>query len=239
MLSHLKYFRHGMLAAILVASSAASFTAKAAVQIVGATLPLVQTDYKDSLAVAQFNPDMGTLESVTITATGSGQFSQYYQNLSTSSAGSVTISQNFDMMLSLPATSTVIADLNVTPGNQTHSLQAYAGTPYFTGTSGGSQTYTVSNAKTVILDSSPSLAAFTGSGMADFLVTANGSGGSNNNTGNFLVGWSTLAGLELSVIYTYNAIPEPSTWMAGIFAVAGGLVFISRSHLKRRNDLLK
>jgi len=238
MLNNFKISRRGMFATILAAAIGASFSVRAAVETVGAVLPLVQTDYKDSLAVAQFNPNLGTLQSVTITASGTGQFSQYYQNLSTSSAGSVTISQNFDMILSLPSISTVISDLNVTPGNQTYSLQAYVGAPFFTGNSGGSQTYTAASSSTVTLGSAD-LAAFTGSGMADFLVTANGSGSANNDTGNFAVGWSTLAGLGLTVVYTYNAIPEPSTWAAGIFAAAGMLVHIGRIRLKRRNGLLK
>jgi hypothetical protein len=232
MLNHLKILRSGFLPAILVAGVMPSLTVKAAVETVGAVLPQAQTDYKDMLAVEQFNPNLGTLESVSITATGTGQFGQYYQNLSTSSGGSVTISQNFDMVLSMPSTGTMITELNVTPGAQTYSAQAYAGTPFFTGNSGGSQIYQVSNASTVTLGSSL-FAAFTGSGMADFLVTANGGGGSSENTGNFLVGWSTLAGLDLSVAYTYAAIPEPATGLAGGLAVAGLLVYIGRNSRRR------
>ena len=227
-----------MFVAMLVAGVGRSFTAGAAVETVGAVLPLAQTDYSDSLSVAQFNPNLGTLQSVTITATGTGQFSQYYQNLSTGSPGSVTISQNFDMLLGMPSLGTIVSDLNVTPGSQTYSLQAYTGTPFFTGNSGGSQTYEASGSSTVPLGAS-SLAAFTGSGLADFTVTANGFGSSDNNTGNFAVGWSTLAGLGLSVTYTYNVIPEPATWMAGIFAVGIMLAHVRRLALKRQIGLPK
>lgn len=232
MLNHLKILRSGFLTAILVAGVMPSLTVKAAVETVGAVLPQVQTDYKDLLAVEQFNPNLGTLESVSITATGTGQFSQYYQNLSTSSAGSVTISQNFDMVLSMPSTGTMITELNVTPGAQTYSAQAYTGTPFFTGKSGGSQSYQASASSTVPLGSSL-FAAFTGSGMADFLVTANGSGSSSENTGNFAVGWTTLAGLDLSVVYTYAAIPEPATGLAGGLAVLGLLIYIGRNSRRR------
>jgi hypothetical protein len=227
MFKDFKILKRSAVVAVLSAATLVGFAAQAAVETFNATLSPTMTDFNGSLSIQQFNPALGTLQSVTITAAGTGQFTQYYQNLSTSSSGTVSISQSLDLTLSLASLGTLIPDLNVSSGTQTYTLTPYVGPPLFTGTSGGSQTYNDGNSTTINLGSS-SLSPFVGLGSALFGVAANATGNSSNNTGNFIVGWSTLAGLDLTVSYNYLAVPEPATWMAGIFAMAGAVWLIGR-----------
>jgi len=89
------------LATIVVAGFMASFQAGAAIETETTSYPLTQTDYSAGLQLAQFDSALGQLQSVTITAAGSGSFSQFYQNLSTSSADFFAISQNLIRLSSL------------------------------------------------------------------------------------------------------------------------------------------
>ncbi len=202
--------------------------------VTGSLLP-GNTDYSDSIAIAQFDTSLGTLESASITAQATGQFTQFYENLSTKSLGSVTMSSGLDLILNLPSSGSF--ELTQTATGTYSSIPSYTGStfrfdgssPYFTGPSSGSQSYAITVEKQALLQSEADLAQFTGSGVANFMVNASGFGTATVNSGNFATAWSTLAGLNLSVTYEYIplenmiAVPESArwTWFAGMFAVVG------------------
>ena len=227
----LKIFPCGMLATTLAVGFLTTLTGNAALEtmtVTGSVLP-TDTDYNDSIAIRQFDASLGTLQSVTIMAQGSGQFSQFYQNRSTRSTGTVTISQSLDLILSMPVGG--LLELTQTEPHTYARVPVYDGSDYFKGASSGSKDYAVTAENQVTLTDASSLASFTGSGISDFLVSASGSGASSHINGNFLVGWSTIAGLDLAVVFSYIAIPEPSTWMAGVFALAS-FIFINKHRCK-------
>lgn len=237
-------FADRKLATLMVAGFlAASFRANAALEtetLPTVLYPLTPTDYSAGLQVAQFDPSSGQLDSVTITATGTGSFTQYYQNLSTSSGGLFTISQNLDLILSLPSSGTgSLLDLNLSSGIQTHAVQPYvSGSQFFSSPSGGMADYAAQAgpSSTTLQLSSPDFAQFTGSGLVNFLLTANGSSTVAETSGNYIAGGSSLAGLDLTVSYNYTpdasllALPEPAawTWLAGVFALGGLLIGIHK-----------
>jgi hypothetical protein len=220
------------LATIALAGFMASFRAGAALEtetLPTVTYPLTQTDYSTGLEVAQFDSALGQLQSVTITATGTASFTQFYQNLSTSSANLFKISQNLDLLLSLPASGPAsIVNLNLSSGTQTYYTPKYTGTPYLSGPSGGTVNYSAAASDSAVLSSSSAaFSQFSGSGSVDFLLIANGSSTITETNGNYFAGGQSLAGLNLTVTYDYTspvvAAPEPLTWtwMAGVFAMSG------------------
>jgi hypothetical protein len=213
-----------LMAVLIAGSLATSFETHAAVETLTEpviSIPLTDTDYSNpSFGVQQFDGSLGTLVSVMIKATGTGVFSQFFQNRSTTTLGSVTISQTFDIILNTPAGTSL--DLNKTEIHTYSSVPTYNGTdPFFGGTSSHSENYTVTaeNSATMTTGLNP----FIGSQIVNFGVNATGSGNATINSGNFIVGWSTLAGLDVAVSYNYLpnqiAVPEPATWMAGIFTL--------------------
>lgn len=232
MFNHPSGFRCRFLATILVMGCLMVNRANAALETetVTESLSPSYTDFTDSVAVPQFDPSLGMLQSVTITAKATGQFTQFYQNRSTRSKGSVTIRQDLEIILDLPSGGSL--DLSQTEKHTYSRIPVYDGSPYFTGPSSGSRTYAVTAEKTKVLKSG--LAQFTGSGFAIFLVAATSSGSSRDSNGNFLVGWSTLAGLNLCVTYCYAAVPEPTTWtwLAGVSAVASLFISLNQRRLK-------
>ena len=226
---------------VVLANSLATFHAGAALEpLPTVSYPLTQTDYSAGLQVAQFDPGLGQLDSVIISATGNGSFTQFYQNFSSTSADFFTISQNLDLILSLPSSGTgSILDLNLSSGNQTYSAQKYvSGSPFFSGASGGMANYTVAGSSSTTLPSSlPDFSQFTGFGSVNFLLTANGSSSVTETNGNYLAGGQSLAGLDLTVAYDYTPlamVPESSTWtwMAGLFALAGMFICNSKRQSK-------
>jgi len=222
------------LATILLAVFAASFRAGAAVETFTESYPLTPTDYNNvPLAVPQFDSAAGQLESITITATGTGQFTQYYQNLSTSSGNVFTMSQTLDLLLSLPASGPgSLLDLSLSSGIHTYSTQPFtAGSiPNYSAPSGGiSPAYSATDSSTPLtLQDASSLSEFTGTGSMIFLLSANGSSANTETTGNFFAGGLSSAGLTLTVAYDYLAAPETSNWpwLGGLCGL--GALFLAR-----------
>ena len=236
-------FRSRKLATIAVAGFMAAFQAGAAIQtetLPTVSYPLTQTDYSTGLEVAQFDSALGQLQSITIMAAGTASFTQFYQNLSTKSANLFMISQNLDMLLSLPSSGTgSLLNLNLASGTQTYYTPRYNGTSYLTSPSGGTVTYSAAASDSVTLSSTSSaFSQFTGPGSVDFLLTANSYSFINETNGNYFAGAQSLAGMDLTVTYDYIpsvvAVPEPLTWawMTGAVAASGLLVSIGRRQPK-------
>jgi hypothetical protein len=194
---------------------------KASIETVYGSLPATLTSYSDSpIAVQQFDPNLGTLQSVTIQMSGTGEFTQYYQNISTGSGDTIAVSQTLDMTLALGSENV----LNLSQVNQhSYAVSAWNGSPpFYSGAAGGTESYAVTADGHAQLTSAQDLAAFSGSGLTDLLLSALAFGSvTDANGGNFFGGSSVAAGANLSVEYNYSAVPEASTWLpaAGIVVV--------------------
>ena len=232
-------FYRRKLATIVVAGFLASYRASAAIETVTGSILPSKADYHKSLLVEQFDPALGTLQSVTITATGTGQLDQFYKNRSPQSPGRVTISQTLDMIVNMPVPSSPLLDLKQTETHTYSRLPVYdESLQSFAGSSSGLQPYFFTPEVETVLSSD--FSQFIGSGLATFLVTATSSGNASHLNGFFSAGFSTKAGLDLSVTYDYIplqtmiAVPEPSTWswLAGGFAVASLSIGINQRRLK-------
>jgi len=220
-----------MFVASVAAACCMPDVANAAIETVGGSFAPVMTPYNNqSIAIEQFDTALGTLESVTIRADGSGYFAQWYQNTSTA-FNNVEVSQSLQMTLSVGLNNILTFGQSI---NQSHLLAAYDGSGYFTGVSGawGTQNYAITAQDQSVLTSPSYLSLFTGTGFTGLNLSASAFGRATDSNGNFFGGWQTLAGAELTVSYQYSAVPEPSTWLAGVFAV-GYLLFFAR-----RNQLL-
>ena len=229
-------FNRRNLATIVVAGFLASYRASAAIETKNYSYVIapIPTNYKDTRTITPFDSSLGTLDSVTISAQATGQFTQRYQNFSPSSADLFTISQNLDLIVSLlPSGASILPDLILSSGNQTYLTQPYTGTAFFSGVSGGMTSFQAATSSSVTLFTG--LDQFADSGLA-FQVAANGSSSITETNGNYAAGGQTLAGLNLSVTYDYIpvgdmiAVPESATWtwFAGVFAAAGLLTCIGK-----------
>ncbi len=166
------------------------------------------------VAIQQFDPSLGTLQSVLVKVSDTGSFTQYYQNISTTAGDTLSISQNLDMLLQL--NSETILNFDEIRHNN-YAVSAWDGTtPIYSGTAGGIKTYADTASYFTQLTSASDLAEFSGAGFVNLLLAATGSGTiSDANGGNFFGGSSIMAGADLTIVYNYCAIPEASTWLAG------------------------
>lgn len=220
-----KFIYRGILLPILALVCWFPSTVKATVEITSASetesgsLPATLTSYNDaSIGVQQFDPSLGVLVSVVVEANATGNFTQYYQNISTAAGDTITVSQTLDMTLGLGSETL----LNLSQVNQQiYDVSAWNGTPPFlTGTAGGTAKYDVTAANQATLTAPADLAVFIGSGDIDLLLSAMAFGSVTDvNGGNFFGGSSVTAGADLTVVYNYNSIPEASTWLP-----AGGIM---------------
>jgi hypothetical protein len=190
----------------------------ASIETVYGSLPASLTSYEDAaISVQQFDPSLGALQSVTIEVTGTGNFTQYYQNISTGSGDTIAISQTLNLALQLG--SEAILDLSQV-NQHNYVVSAWNGSPpFYAGTAGGTQSYAVTAAGHATLTSPTDLAEFSGSGLTDLLLSAlANASATDSNGGNFFGGSAVTAGANVTVAYNYSAVPESATWLpaAGI-----------------------
>ena len=191
-------------------------TTHASIETVYGSLPATPTSYENaSLAIQQFDPSLGTLQSVTMNVGGTGNFNQYYQNISTGSGDTIAVSQTWDLTLGLGGNT--ILSLNQV-NQHSYAVSAWNGSPpFYSGTAGGTASYAVTAADQTLLTSPADLTAFSGIGLTDLLVSALAHGDVTDvNGGNFFGGSSVTAGANVTVEYNYSAVPEASTWLPAI-----------------------
>jgi len=192
--------------------------------------PAITTYNSQPIAIQQFDPAFGTLQSVTVKADWSGEFKQFYQNTSTSSPNNVEISQSLHMILSDGVNNLLVFDDSITP--PLYSLAVYDGSsPFFTGSSGGKQNYFFARENQI---AAPDSTEFIGSGIANLYLSASAYGSAQDSNGNFFGGWNTIAGAIITVSYDYIAVPESSTWLAAVFAVSVLFIGTNKLRLKKR-----
>jgi hypothetical protein len=166
------------------------------------TIPLTPTDFQLSGLVSQFNPAVGTLQSVSISNAGSITSDVKAENTSTSSPSTITATIGGDLLLTGPGGLTINTSLQQYAG--TFNATTFDGTLDFAGTSGkdfGSQT--ASGTQSLSLSGS-AMAPFLGTGTVQMTenatATSTASGG-----GNLLISATSDAAAQITVTYSYIA----------------------------------
>jgi hypothetical protein len=161
-------------------------------QTVEASLAAQPTDFSDQqIGIQQFDPGLGTLESVDVILQGTGQMIQQYENRSPNNS-SISFGQTLDFALKLPGDSS----LNIQQSeDHTYSANAFDHVLDFGGTSGGTHTYDVTASGQQFYTGD--LAAFTGSGLAYLFLSANATFQIWDFTGNLIVSGTTTSGADV------------------------------------------
>jgi hypothetical protein len=182
-----------------------------------------RTNWNKTVSVSQFNPSLGTLDSVLIslqgTVAGSAKFESRDHGPTT-----VTMSLQAQVTLSWPNQNNLVVAL---PLVQTvDNVTVFDGTTDFGGSSG--RTYdNLSGSKTESALLSPptptDLAVFLGTGTVTLPVKAEAQS-FGTGAGNLIQWFMTDAGADVTVTYDYR-VPEPA---AGALIGLGGLALIRR-----------
>jgi hypothetical protein len=177
------------------------------------------TAWNDSAAIAQFDPALGTLESINITLSDNILAHVGAENLG-STAASFSATDTATLTLDLPvstSTETVAASVS-----DTRSLAAFDGSADYAGASGYSTNLAAqTSGSTDVLTDRADLAAFTGH-RAVVLPIAGTSAATIDGPGNLMAGLFTEAGGTAAVSYTYiPAAVSTSGDTVGATATAG------------------
>ena len=171
-------------------------------------IPPTETDFTQTIAIEQFDPTLGSLQSITLTLTASVTGSMGVENTSvvSGSSGDMELSAALAVASpSDPATTLVVASPAST---EVFSLAPFDGDVDFAGTSG--VTFADVDAvetATEVLTEPGLLAAATGTGSFDLVVGAVGTSGANATGGNIATFFASQAGATITLTYDYEPIP--------------------------------
>lgn len=187
--------------------------------------PLSSANWTQTFAVTQFDPALGTLNSVSITVDADLSQTLMFENFNgpgsiTFSAGASTTGCAYVVKYTAGAT-LVSADIVNTP---TYAFSAYDGVMDFGGTSGHTDVVVLSGVNSAMYVDGATLAAFSGLGTVSIDATATGRSAYSFTGGNGAVGVMTSAGADVTVVYDYEPIPEPAT----MALLVGGLALLRR-----------
>ncbi len=200
---------------VLVAAIAGVGTAHGAMVSYSASIPPTSTDWTSSVSIPQFDPVLGTLDSVDIELRGEVSGNIQFESLDAANS-TVTTSLSASIILMRP-------DLTVMASaapfvSHVDPVSAFDGAIDFDGLSGRAYLNQSASALAGVSATSPSpdLALFTGTGTVSLPVTATGVAAADG-AGNLLVAFLTQASANVSVIYNYT-VPEPAS--IGVLAIA-------------------
>lgn len=181
------------------------FNNDASVSVAPATLtktvdfPSTPTNWTLSGLLDQFDPSLGTLQSIDITHYGSITSAIKVENTSSSSGSSITSTVSGNLALTAPGVSNTI---NVNQNAGTYSAALYDGTLDFAGTSGHSFGSNTADGTQTITLTGAALNPYLGTGKVTVTesatATSNASGG-----GNVLVGINSTGQAKITVVYHY------------------------------------
>lgn len=209
----------------------ATSSASAATITYDDSFAITTTNWDDSLSVTQFDPSLGTLNSIEVVLTGMVEGDARAESTD-SLPSTVTLELAAEVVLTRPGVSfDGVGEAEDIPASEriavalpvvvsTDDLGASDGTLDFDGDSGVSY-MGLSNTNTVteILTGDSDLALFSGTGTLDLVIA--GLGTSNaSGSGNLITQFNTAAGAEVSITYDYEAsdvggdgeeVPEPAS----------------------------
>lgn len=187
---------------------------------------LTKTDWSSSLALQQFNPSLGTLNSIQFWLDGHMEGVAKFESRD---AEPSTVVMNLSAILRLqrPDYSNLVS---VNPFVSTSDpVTAWDGVNNYGGASGktySNLTDNVSDSWTTSLASDKAL--FTGLGYITLPVRATGAS-SGSGAGNLWLQFTSKASASVSVVYNYTPVPEPGTIVAAVLLLTpAGLVFRRR-----------
>ena len=177
-------------------------------------LPLQPTDWSSFLDLQQFNPTLGTLQSVTVELFSNLVGSIGAENRNPTKALSITLNLKSTVSLLIPSDAGG-ASLQLThAATRSFSAGAYDLTMDYAGNSGFKDRDVLGAANVAsTFTSDEMLQLFTGTGKVTTSVTAVGEK-SHNGNGAFATSFGNNTSAHASVTYTYAAapVPEPTTW---------------------------
>ncbi len=172
------------------------------------------TDWSDNFVLQQFDPSLGTLQSVMVTATENVTMSGTIHNYA-------TVSESFSFSAGSLLTVTLPGSLGVIQASpmshaQVFNLPSGANATFgpTTATDTGSSTYTLAGDMAWFLGTGTF--SLPGQTVSSELITGGG--------GNLTALLNTVAGATVQVQYTYATVPEPGTFVSGALIAAAMLL---------------
>jgi len=210
------------LVALALASSALTASAQQTQTVCFTdSIPLQPTNWSNSVSVPKFNPNLGTLQSITFQLTGNVAGTARAESLD-ASATIVNTSFQASITLLRPDLTPLVIVLPL--ANFSDSFTAFDGVIDFAGTSG------VTHANINVTDTqgftSPppigDLALFTGAGNIVLPVAAQGAS-TATGAGNLITQFTTDAGADVRVCYTYVPNTPPTIQCPGPIMASVGV----------------
>ncbi|WP_229215397.1 choice-of-anchor E domain-containing protein [Duganella sp. CY15W] len=167
-------------------------------------------DGATTLDLSKFNASLGQLQSVKVELFTNFTGSINVENTSTSSPLSFTQWVSSTVTLAISPTAALTTNSS---DHKSATLGVYDGTTDFGGTSGGSVSFSANGHETVIYSDSATLAAFSGPGSLQALVSGSSNSWGSLENGNQVNAIPTQIDTYAKVTYTYiTAVPEPETY---------------------------
>ena len=176
------------------------------------TVNLASTNWNDTVSFPQFDPNLGTLLSVTFELGGHVEGSAKFESLDNAPA-TVTMNLAAEIDLQRPDLSSLVTVLPLAATND--NVLAFDGVIDFLGDSG--RTYedlSGDDMESSVTTDSNDLNLFTGNGTIDLPVSATGAS-NGSGAGNLILQFATSASASVTVIYEYEEPIVPtheSTW---------------------------
>lgn len=211
------------LAALLVAGTAMSAAAQTQTVCFSGQIPLQPTNWSSSVSIPKFDPNLGTLQSISFQLTGNVQGTARAESLDAAPT-IVNTSFSANITLTRPDNTPIVVTLPL--ANFSDSFTAFDNVLDFAGTSG--TTHSGINVTDTQSQTSPppasDLVLFTGPGNIVLPVTAQGSSLATG-AGNLITQFTTDASADVQVCYTFLPNTPPSLNCPGTLAATAGVPF--------------
>jgi len=196
-------------------------SAHAAMVMYSDSVPVQTTNWSDTMMLPLFDPSLGTLTSVKLTLDGSVSGTAKYESLDASPA-LIDLNLQATITLQKPDLSNLVQIIPL--ANVSENASAFDGTVDFDGASGTTFAGLNGSASDMTTLTLPAdLALFTGVGNINLPVSGTGSS-NGSGAGNLITQFATSAGATAKVVYTFEPVPEPTSFALAGLGMAGLLL---------------